>query len=174
MKNTYTIKLDDNDLLYDVQVKTYLVAQGATSDSAETRSVIQVDDAETANAQIRLSLDRAYNALCSSIPEYLDIYSDNVQGSDCLVVDGGPCDGECGYNGGYTITLLMPDNFHARMLRTASAAAHSYMVHSAVAEWFTLVRKQEAEVHASIATGAFNEFRQALDERERPCSRIIR
>lgn len=174
MKNLLKIQLNGNDLLYDVQVKTYLVAQGATSDSPETRSAIQVDDTETSDAQIRRSLDVAYAALCRSIPEYLMPGDYDVAGGGCIVVDGGTCSGDCGCNGDYIFSLHMPENFNRNMLSTAASAAHTYMVHSAVAEWFLLTRRQEAEVHASIANGAFKEFRTSLDERSRPTSRVIR
>ncbi len=173
MKNILKIRLNENELFYDVQVKTYLVAQGATSDNAETRSAIQVDDTATSNDQILRSLHNAYNALCNSIPEYLKL-GEGMTCDCCIVVDGGQCSGSCESNEDYIFSLHMPENFNQSMLATAASAAHAYMVHSAVAEWFTLVRKQEAEVHASIAAGAFKEFRVSLDERNRPTPRVIR
>lgn len=173
MRNLLKIQLKRSELLYDVQVKTYLVAQGATSDNAETRSAIQVDDSATSNDQILRSLHNAYNALCNSIPEYLKL-GEGTTGDCCIVVDGGACSGSCESNEDYIFALHMPENFNQSMLATAASAAHTFMVHSAVAEWFLLTRKQEADVHASIANGAFKEFRVSLDERNRPTPRVIR
>lgn len=172
MKTLLKIQLNANELLYDVQVKTYFVSQGATSDDAETRSVIQVDDAATSEAQIHRSLNNAYNALRHSVPEYLMPEEEPTDGEGCIVVDGGTCPGDCGCGEDYVFALLMPGNFNRNMLSAAATAAHAYMVHSAVAEWFTLLRKQEAEVHAAIAASAYKDFRTALDERDRPMARI--
>ena len=124
---TIHINLNLNEIVYDIQNKTYLTGRSRHdgSNHEQVANMQANDDEECAN-QILRSIDTAFNNLKTKLSEYL--VSLQVSGSNDLP----------GADDSLELTLQMPSNYNNATVDTIASASHQYIVSSAVAEWFAI------------------------------------
>ncbi len=154
---TIHINLDLNEIIYDIQNKTYLTGK-SRHDGTNHEQVANMqanDDEECAN-QILRSIDSAFNSLKTKLSEYL--ISLQVSGSNTLPDSGGTL----------SFTLQMPSNYNNATVDTIASASHQYIVSSAVAEWFAITCKTDTPQYATLADVCLKIISEAVNRRKRP------
>lgn len=157
---TIEITLDLNEIIYDIQNKTFLTGKSRRDDSNhELVAVMQAnDDDENAN-QILRSISMAYATLKTKLAEYLHLNSSEADNT--LLSPTSPL----------YLSLQMPSNYNLSTLDTVTAAAHQFIVASSVVDWFTITHKTDAPEYASLAQTSLKIMIEAISRRVRPIRR---
>ncbi|MBD5358115.1 MAG: hypothetical protein HDR88_14150 [Bacteroides sp.] len=159
---TIDIKLDLNEVVYDIQNKTYLTGKSRRDgDNHEQVANMQAnDDDENANQVLR-SVSMAFSNLKMKLGEYLDL---NHSTANNELMDS---DTEL------NLTLKMPSNFNNATVDTVAAAAHQYVVSRAIFDWFVITDKKDAEEYATLADQSLKIISEAVSKRSRP-QRVVK
>lgn len=156
-KKTITITLYASELVYDVQNKTFLTGRSrATGANHEEVAHMQANDDEENNNQILRSLGNALGALKTKLSEFIS--ATGTSANDALI------DGQTNIS----ISLSMPSNYNNATVEAITAAAHQYLVNTAIADWFTITNKADASDYVSIAGANLEQIREALNKRVCP------
>ena len=162
MSKTITLKLQVKELIYDVQNKSYLTGKSRESEgtsSYEAASNIKASDEDEDLYQIKRSIANAYSVLKNNISEYLTNVSTQTSNEIDSTIDT---------TGALTLSLKMPDNFTAAAADSIGANAHAYIVDMALAEWFSITSKADAENYIAHSAIALDAIKRALYKRSRP------
>ncbi len=161
-KKTLTVTQQVKELIYDIQNKSYLTGQAREADGKtnyEAASNMQASDDTENSYQIRRSLANAFSSLKSLLGEYLNedkTTSDNLINSE---IDG---DGEL------KLAFQLPSNYNNASSDSLGNGIHSYLVDMALAEWFTITNKPDADTYISHSTVSLETVKRALYKRSRP------
>ncbi len=180
-KQTLSFTLFINELLYDILLKAYALGEMAsTDDQAEQTAKIQELADENENIILR-SIGKSYANLLSHLSEYLaeeGYTADNVlyaktrekilngvysYGGKMITTEEGETE-----NNDINISLRVPLNFNKAAKNDIAQSAHAYIVDNALAEWFSIAAKTEAETYASLASADLMRLVTALNKRIRP------
>lgn len=157
MKKELNITLYMSELIYDVKNKTSLTGHSRyNGGNPEEAANMQVSDDEDNVNQIARSIGTAFSVLKTKLSEYLteeDTSSDNEQIS---------------HEENLTLTLHMPSNFNFSAKDTVTSCIHSYLVNSAIGDWFIITNKADAETYIATANSCIDMLREALNKRVRP------
>jgi len=154
---TVIIKLNLDEIIYDVQNKTYLTGKSRKDgDNHEQVANMQANDDEENANQVLRSVSMAFANLQTCLGEYLSL---NVTVADNGLVD---------MNSGFTLGLEMPSNYNLSTVETLAAAAHQYIVSVAVADWFTITNKGDAKEYTAMAEASLRIISEAANKRSRP------
>ena len=152
-----TLKLDLPEIVYDIQNKTYLTGksrrQGANHE--QVANMQANDDDENAN-QIYRSIGAAFAKLKMKLSEYLELVDTTVS-NELISPDTG-----------LELTLRMPGNFNTSTSSTLVEAAHEYIVSMAIADWFEITDKADADVYAHKSEECLKVIAEAASKRLRP------
>ncbi len=157
---TVYLKLDLQEIVYDIQNKTYLTGK-SRKDGKNHELVANMqanDDEENANQVLR-SVAMAYGNLKTRLAEYLD--------QEFTAADNALPTLESQLN----LALEMPSNFNLSTIDTLAAAAHQYIVSMAVKDWFTITHKVDASDYAALGEASLSIIAEALNKRRRPVRR---
>lgn len=154
---TIDITLDLNEVVYDIQNKTYLTGKSRKDgDNHEQVANMQANDDEENANQILRSVSMAFSNLKMKLGEYLDLpktTSDNTPLSTDVVLN---------------LTLKMPSNYNTSTVDTVAAAAHQYVVSMAIYDWFVITDKKDADEYAALAELSLKIISEAVSKRSRP------
>lgn len=161
-KNMQTIEitLDLNEIIYDIQNKTFLTGKARRDDSNhELVANMQAnDDDENAN-QILRSVSMAYATLKTKLAEYLRLTSSDSNNTLLSPTSS------------LYLSLQMPSNYNLSTLDTVTAAAHQFIVSSAIVDWFTITDKSDTPEYAALADASLKIMIEAISRRSRPVRR---
>ena len=150
-----TVKI--KKLIYDIENETYL--RGRTiqnkDNHKEVASMQASDDAENLLKLLR-SITSAFATVKTELGEYLD--------EDGTTTDNKPVDG----TSDLVLNLKMPSNFNRAATAGIANAIHEYIKHRAVAEWYTVTNKADAETYFSLANESLQRMLQTVSKRSRP------
>lgn len=154
---TVEINLNLPEIVYDIQNKTYLTGKCRRSDTNhELVANMQAnDDDENANQVLR-SISMAFSTLKTKLGEYLQ--QSSTKGDNVLIEP----------DTSLSLTLRMPSNYNLATIDTLTAAAHQYIVSSAVVDWFTITHKSDAPEYATLAESSLKIMVEAISKRCRP------
>lgn len=158
---TISITLDLNEIIYDIQNKTYLTGR-SRHDGTNHEQVANMqanDDEESAN-QILRSVSIAFNTLKTKLGEYID--NNVLSGNNELLTRDSTL----------AIALQMPSNYNNATTDTIASAAHQYIVSTTVAEWFAITNKPDSQQYTALADVCLKVISEAISKRLRPV-RII-
>ena len=161
-EKTLTVTQKVKELIYDIQNKSYLTGQardGEGEKGYQAVSNMQATDEEESGYQIRRSLTTAFASLKDVLGEYLN---EEHTTSDNLIetqIDG---DGEL------VLEFVLPGNFDSAAAQSLSENIHSYLVNSALVEWFTITDKDDVKSYLDFAEGNVKAIKRALYKRSRP------
>lgn len=154
---TVTIQLDINEIVYDIQNKTYLTGKSRhDGNNHEQVANMQANDDEESANQILRSISTAYGNLKSHLGEYVS--STSQSGNNTLI----------SRDETLQFTLQMPSNYNNATIDTIASAAHQYIVSSAVSEWFVITCKGDAPQYSALAASCIEIISEAINKRVRP------
>jgi hypothetical protein len=158
-KKTLNITLYYSELMYDVQNKTYLTGKSReTGDNFEAVANMQANDDEENKNQILRSIGNAVYALKARLSEYIIDAGDSSSNILQVVEDAEKLE----------LSLSMPSNYNNATRDTISAAAHQFIVNTAIGDWFAITNKADASDYVAQATANIIEIREAISKRVRP------
>ena len=154
---TVYIDLDINEIVYDIQNKTYLTGKSRRdgSNHEKVANMQANDDEENANQVLR-SVSMAFSNLKTKLGEYLDLVSTTANNQ--LVDVDAPL----------RLGLMMPSNYNLSTIDTIAAASHQYIVSMAVADWFTITNKTDSPEYKTLAEVSLQIISEAVNKRTRP------
>lgn len=154
-KVTATIKI--KQLLYDIQNETYL--RGRTIQNGENHkevaSMYASEDEENLNKVLR-SIKKGFAEVKTELSEYLD--------EDGTTTDNSRYDGQSNL----VLNLTMPSNFNEAATAGVGEAIHDYLKNLAIAEWYMVTNKADAEQYIALAQKSLVSIQQAVSKRSRP------
>lgn len=152
---TATIKIDW--LLYDIMNETFL--RGRTIQNKENHkevaSMFASEDEENREKILR-SIKKGFAEVKTELAEYLD--------EDGTTTDNSHYDGSTDLS----LTLQMPSNFNEAATTGVGEAIHDYLKNTAIAEWYMVTNKADAEQYALLAQASMASILQAVSKRSRP------
>ncbi len=156
-----TITIDINEIIYDIQNKTYLTGK-SRADGSNHQQVAQMmanEDEENAN-QIRRSIHTALGEIRTRLSEYHQTILDTVTN----IYDD--------KESSVTLQCAFPSNFNQAALAGMAATIHEYVVARAVADWFTITHKSDADDYRKTASLCLDSLAEAVSKRVRPTRKI--
>lgn len=154
-KVTATIKMPW--LLYDIMNETFL--RGRTIQNKENHkevaSMFASEDEENREKILR-SIKRAFSEVQTTLGEYLD-----ENGTE---TDNSHFDGETDL----VLNLVMPSNFNEAATTGVGEAVHAYLANIAIAEWYVVTNKADADTYFSLASKSMDLIEQTVSKRSRP------
>lgn len=152
---TATIKIDW--LLYDIMNETFL--RGRTIQNKENHkevaSMFASEDEENREKILR-SIKKGFAEVKTELAEYLD--------EDGTTTDNSHYDGK----EDLTLNLKMPSNFNEAATTGVGEAIHDYLKNTAIAEWYLVTNKADAEEYITLAQKSLASIQQAVSKRSRP------
>lgn len=154
-KVTATIKV--KLLLYDIENETYL--RGRTiqdkENHKEVASMYASEDEENIDKILR-SIKKGFAEVKTELAEYLD--------EDGTTTDNSRYDGTTDL----VLNLTMPSNFNEAATAGVGEAIHDYLKNTAIAEWYLVTNKADAEEYVALAQKSLVSIQQAVSKRSRP------
>lgn len=156
-KKLIPITLYLNEIIYDIQNKTYVIGRNKDSgDNPEQVAAIQASDEPESYNQLLRSIGNALSMLRQNLGDYLDVSqttsNDNQFEADSDIV----------------IQLNLPMNFNEASIDAVTTAMHQYIVNTAIAGWFSLVNPDESEKYIQLASNNYQMLSTAMMSRKRP------
>lgn len=152
---TATIKIDW--LLYDIMNETYL--RGRTIQNGENHkevaSMFASEDEENREKILR-SVKKGFAEVKTELSDYLD--------EDGTTTDNSHYDGTTDL----VLNLVMPSNFNEAATAGVGEAIHDYLKNTAIAEWYMVTNKGDAEQYVTLAQNSLANIQQAVSKRSRP------
>ena len=152
-----TITIDIQELVYDIQNKTYLTGR-SRSDGKNYRQVALMqanNDDENLN-QILRSIGNALAKVKSELSEVLK--GNATQANNALNVD----------TTSINLLLEMPDNFNRAATDSIVAAIHQFIVAFVTSEWFMITNKPDTEDYKRLSETSLELLRESLCKRKKP------
>lgn len=154
---TIDINLDLNEMVYDIQNKTYLTGKSRhDGENHEQVANMQANDDEENANQVFRSIATAFANLKMKLGEYLDLQ--HTTATNTLI----------GIDTKLNLSLNMPSNYNNSTIDTVAAAAHQYIVSMAIYDWFVITDKKDAEEYSSLADLSLKIISEAVSKRVRP------
>ena len=152
---TATIKIDW--LLYDIMNETFL--RGRTIQNKENHkevaSMFASADEENREKILR-SIKKGFAQVQSELAEYLD--------EDGTTTDNSHYDGTTDL----VLNLKMPSNFNEAATTGVGESVHDYLKNVAIAEWYVVTNKADAEQYVAMAAQSMLDIQYAVSKRSRP------
>lgn len=156
-KKKITVTLYVSELVFDIQNKSYLTGRSrATGDNPEEVANMQANDDEENSSEILRSIGTAFHTLKTKMSEYLsetDTSADNILMENVEKLK---------------LSLSMPSNFNESVTDTIGSLMHEFIVNTAVAYWFGITNKSDADDYVSRANNDIALIRETLSKRVRP------
>lgn len=159
-KKNVTVTLIMDELLYDIMNETYLRGRTVQNDDnyKEVASMFASLDEENQDKILR-SIKKAFNEVKTEAGEYLSesgLKTDNKLISETADL---------------VLVLTMPSNFNEASTAGVGEAMHDYIVKTAVADWYLVTNKQDAQEYVALAQKSIESIRKSLSKRSRPMRR---
>ncbi len=154
---TLTLTIDIQELIYDIQNKTYLTGR-SRGDGKNYRQVALMqanNDDENLN-QIMRSIGNALAKVKSELSESLK--STSREGNNALNVDVKSV----------PLVLIMPDNFNNSAVDSIISSIHQFIVAYVTSEWFMITNKADTEDYKRVAETSLEMLRESLCKRSKP------
>lgn len=161
-KKNLVITEEVKELIYDIQNKAYLTGQAREAEGKKTyeaASNMQASDDDENSYQVRRSLANAFSSLKSLLGEYL---------SEDKTTSNNRMQSEIDNSGQLTLTFSLPSNYNNASADSLGNGIHSYLVDMALADWFAITNKEDAETYASHSKVSLENVKRALYKRSRP------
>lgn len=159
-KKKVTVTLVMDELLYDIMNETFLRGRTVQNDTnyKEVASMFASLDEENQDKILR-SIKRAFNEVKTEAGEYLS--ESGVTTNNQLISE----------DKDLVLNLTMPSNFNEASTAGAGEAIHDYIVKTAIADWYLVTNKQDAQEYVALAQKSIESIRKSLSKRSRPMRR---
>ena len=151
-----TVRLKSSELLYDIGNIAFITGDIMLQDVKLQSAVQDVVNDGNLNKVTR-SLSRIFNELVSSLTAYTKKeLIENVVVSDDLTAPEN-----------YEMVLVVPDTFSSPNANAVVTAAHDYMVNMALSDWFSITKKDEAQMYFDKAMNELSKINSYMIKRTR-------
>lgn len=144
-------------LLYDIMNETFL--RGRTiqnkDNHKEVASMFASEDEENREKILR-SIKKAFAEVKTELAEYLN---ENGTTTDNSHYDG---------TTDLVLNLTMPSNFNEAATAGVGEAVHDYLKNMAIAEWYLVTNKADADQYVALANKSMANIQQSVSKRSRP------
>lgn len=106
--------------------------------------------------KILRSVKRAFSEVQTELGEYLN---ENGTTTDNSHYDGST---------NLVLNLMMPSNFNEAATTGVGEAVHAYIANLAIADWYTVTNKADADQYYALANKYMEMIRQTVSKRSRP------
>ena len=148
-------------LLYDIMNETFL--RGRTiqnkDNHKEVASMFASEDEENREKILR-SIKKAFAEVKTELAEYLN---ENGTTTDNSHYDG---------TTDLVLNLTMPSNFNEAATAGVGEAVHDYLKNMAIAEWYLVTNKADADQYVALANKSMANIQQSVSKRSRPTKPI--
>lgn len=161
-KKDLTIIEEVEELIFDIRNKTYLTGQAREAEGGKSYQAVsnmQVSNEDENSYQIRRSLENAFSSLKSQLCEWLQ--EDRTMSDNRVVA-------EIDNDDQLVLVFKMPLNYNVASVDSLGDGIHSYLVNTAIAEWFTITNKEDAEAYVAYSAISLENIKRALYKRIRP------
>ena len=161
-KKNLTVTQEVKELMYDIMNKSYLTGkarEAETTKNYESASNMQASEDNENSYQLKRSLANAFAGLKSLLGEYLD---EEATTSNDLIPD------EIDNDGQLVLAFKLPSNYNDASADSLGNSIHAYLVDIALAEWFAITNKEDAEFYKAHSAVSLNNAKRALYKRSRP------
>lgn len=166
-KKTLSVTLEVKELMFDIMNKAHLTGQAREDEGAKgyaAASDMQASADEDNVYQLRRSLANSFSALKCLLGEYL---SEEKDSSTNLIQEAIDNDGQL------IMEFHLPSNYNKASADSLGNGIHAYLVDTALAEWFTITNKADAQDYTTHAAFALETVKRAMYKRSRPVRPII-
>lgn len=156
-KKAVTVTIKHSWLLYDIMNETFL--RGRTiqnkDNHKEVASMFASEDEENREKILR-SIKKAFAEVKTELAEYLNEHGTTTDNSH--------------YDGttDLTLNLNMPSNFNEAATAGVGEAVHDYLKNMAIAEWYMVTNKADAEQYVALAGKSMTNIQLSVSKRSRP------
>lgn len=144
-------------LLFDIMNETFL--RGRTIQNKENHkevaSMFASEDEENREKILR-SVKKGFAEVKTELAEYLD--------EDGTTTDNSHFDDSHNLE----LNLTMPSNFNEAATAGVGEAVHDYLKNTAIAEWYLVTNKTDAEQYIALANRSMSSIQQSVSKRSRP------
>lgn len=162
-KKQLTVTVEVKELMFDIMNKTFLTGQARRAEQKdqnyEAASNMQASEDDDNSYQLRRSIVNAFASLKSLLGEYLD---ENKTTTDNKIPETVDDDGQL------TLAFKLPSNYNNASADSLGSGIHAYIVDVAVAEWFTITNKPDAQDYLNHSAVSLENVKRALYKRSRP------
>jgi hypothetical protein len=161
-KKNLVITEEVKELLFDIQNKAYLTGQAREAEGTknfQAASNMQASDDDDNSYQLRRSIANAFSSLKSLLGEYLFENATTSNNRVQQVIEN---------SGQLVLSFKLPSNYNSASADSLGNGIHAYLVDMALAEWFTITNKEDAETYVAHATASLETVKRALYKRSRP------
>jgi hypothetical protein len=161
-QNVITITEEVKELIYDIQNKAFLTGQAREADGGknyEAASNMQASDDAENSYQIRRSICTAFAGLKTLLGDFL---AGDSTTSDNKIPETVQDDGKL------VLAFNVPNNFNQSGVDSLAQNVHSYIVDTALSEWFSITNKEDADLYTAHSQIALDNVKRALYKRKRP------
>lgn len=156
-KKPVTVTIKISWLLYDIMNETFL--RGRTiqnkDNHKEVASMFASEDEENREKILR-SIKKAFAEVKTELAEYLN---ENGTTTDNSHYDG---------TKDLVLNLTMPSNFNEAATAGVGEAVHDYLKNMAIAEWYLVTNKADADQYVALANKSMDNIQQSVSKRSRP------
>ena len=156
-KKPVTVTIKISWLLYDIMNETFL--RGRTIQNKENHKEVArmfASEDEENREKILRSIKRGFAEIKTELGEYLN---ENGTTTDNSHYDGST---------NLVMNLVMPSNFNEAATTGVGEAVHAYLANNAIADWYIVTNKQDAEQYYALAAKNMELIRQTVSKRSRP------
>lgn len=157
VKKSVTATIKTDWVLFDIMNETFL--RGRTiqnkDNHKEVASMFASEDEENREKILR-SVKRSFAEVQTELGEYLN---ENGTTTDNSHFDGST---------DLVLNLKMPSNFNEAATTGVGEAVHAYLVNTAIADWYVVTNKADAEQYYALAAKNMELIRQTVSKRSRP------
>ncbi len=161
-KKTLTVKLQVKELMYDITNKAYLTGRAREAEKSkdyEAASNMQASEDEEDSTELRRSMATHFTSLKSLLGEYLN---ENKTSTDNLI------NSEIEDDAVLELQFKLPSNYNNASADSLGKGIHAYIVNMALADWFTITNKADAQDYTARAVISLENVKRALYKRSRP------
>lgn len=161
-RKTLTVTIEVREMMFDIMNKTYLTGRAREAEDSknyEAASNMQASEDDENSYQLRRSLANAFSSLKSILGEYLAETKDTSTNTIQREIDA---------DGQLTLVFSLPSNFNSASADSVGDGIHAYLTDMAIAEWFTITNREDAQGYAAHAAASLDTAKRALYRRRRP------
>lgn len=156
-KKSVTATTEIKWLIFDILNETFLRGRTIQDDKnyKEVASMFASEDEENYEKILR-SIKKGFAEIKTELAEYL---TESGLSTTNEAIDD---------DNDLQLNLTMPSNFNEAATAGLGEAVHDYLKNVAVAEWYLVTNKQDAESYAQQAQKSLESIRKSVSKRSRP------
>lgn len=153
---TRTITLKKKDLLYEIDVATYSLADTMSDDAFKTADATRSNTDEALDKRtITRMIDTRVSLMKNRLSKFL--VNEDVSSSDNTITDGD-----------YVFSFYLEGRFRDELMKSVAELCHKYVIDSVLADWYNSVGNEIFSVYSQKADLDLVEIEKILRKKNMP------